>query len=154
MEPLPRSIVSLLCHFVSNLFTHTGLSPCLFPWQPLLSHLLLALPQSPPWAPTSSRLLCYEGRRGWRKASVASCLRLTQGHIDSFVIRSSTRTGSLASDVRETQPKFQLNYICSQPEQLWWQMRSLCWQFLPEDEVSQILKNGGLHSMCEECALF
>lgn len=49
---------------------------------------------------------------------MASCLSSAQGRVRPFVIRSSVRSRSLTSDVVETQSKFPVNYISSQPEQL------------------------------------
>lgn len=124
VQPFPRSIASLFCHFVSSLFTHTGLSMSVPMTTP-------PLPSSPRSSSLLTPLPCYKRRRGRRKASVASYLNSTQGHVDSFVIRSSVRTGCLASDVMETHSRFQMNYICSQLEQLGWQIRSSCRQFVP-----------------------
>lgn len=107
VQPLPRSIASLFCHFVSSLFTHTGLSMSV----PMTTSPLFSSCRS---SSLLTPLPCFGRRRGQRKASVASCLSSTQGRVDSFVIRSSTRTGCLASDVTETQSKSKLYSFTAQ----------------------------------------
>lgn len=100
VQPLPRSIASLFCHFVSSLFTHTGLSMSV----PMTTSPLL----SPTLSLTFSSLLCYKRRRGQRKASVASYTSVpTQGHVDSFT-----------SLLMSWELKYQMNYISSQLEHL------------------------------------
>lgn len=89
---------AILSFCLKPLHSHRALHVC--------SHDNLSSPRSSFLLPLSP-LSRATGEKGEdvRKASVASYLGLTQGHVDSFVIRSSVRTGRLASDVTGTQSK-------------------------------------------------
>ena len=89
---------AILSFCLKPLHSHRALHVC--------SHDNLSSPRSSFLLPLSP-LSRATGEKGEdvRKASVASCLGLTQGRVDSFVIGSAVRTGRRASDVTGTQSK-------------------------------------------------